>query len=76
MPCTRTIKDTSEDSYLLGTQAGLTGDGLLLKREEITNQASLTNHNAQISLLNILSDLECSSQGGNRKYLFCNPALL
>lgn len=51
-------------------------DGLLLKREEITNQASLTNHNAQISLLNILSDLECSSQEGNRQYLFCNPALL
>lgn len=51
-------------------------DGLLLKREENRNQASLTKYNRQISFLNILSDLDCRSQGGNKKYLFCNPALL
>lgn len=43
-------------------------DGLLLKREEIRFQAALSNHNGQISFLNILSDLDCSSQGGNKKY--------
>lgn len=51
-------------------------DGLLLKREEIRNQASLTTYNRQISFLNILSDLDCSFQEGNKKYLFCNPTLL
>lgn len=51
-------------------------DGLSLKREEIRNQASLTKYNRQNSFLNILSDLDCRSQGGNKKYLFCNPALL
>lgn len=51
-------------------------DGLLLKREEIRFQAALSNHNGQISFLNILSDLDCSFQGGNKKYSFCNPALL
>lgn len=47
-------------------------DGFLLKREEIRNQASLTKYNRQISFLNILSDLNCSSQERNKKYLFCN----
>lgn len=51
-------------------------DGLLLKREEIRFQATLSNCNGQISFLNILSDLDCSSQGGNKKYSFCNPVLL
>lgn len=51
-------------------------DGVLLKREENRNQASLTKYNRQISFLNILSDPDCRSQGGNKKYLFCNPALL
>lgn len=51
-------------------------DGLLLKREEIRNQASLTKCNRQISFLNILSDLDCGSQEGNKKYLFCNLTLL
>lgn len=66
-------KDTSEDSYLLELQFQ---DRLLLKREEIRFEAALSNCNAHISFLNILSDLDCSAQGGNKKYSFCNPALL
>lgn len=69
MSCTCTIKGRN------GAQAGLTG-WTIIKREEIRNQASLTTYNRQISFLNILSDLDCSFQEGNKKYLFCNPTLL
>lgn len=51
-------------------------DRLLLKREEIRFQAALSNRDGQISFLNILSGFDCSSQRGNKKYSFCNPALL
>lgn len=49
---------------------------LWLKRGKMRFQAVLSNHNGQISFLNILRDLDCSSQRGNKKYSFCNPALL
>lgn len=51
-------------------------DGLLLKTEEIRFQAALGNRNGQISFLNMLSDLEYSSQAGKKKYSFCNLPLL
>lgn len=51
-------------------------EGLLSKTEEIRFQAALGNRNGQISFLNMLSDLEYSSQAGKKKYSFCNLALL